>query len=187
MSGQEVTIVGMVMSVRKGMTRKENPFVSAVLEDLSGEIEVTAWSEVYSRTEDLWEEGNTLLLLGKVNLRKDRVQLTCKDAILYEAGIDVPWDTSRPLPPVPREYRITLSIAQSDDEQADVFRLRQVFSTLQEFPGNDRVYLVIINGTGTVTMDLPKYPVSYSSEFHKRMAELVGDDGVTVRQIVNGN
>ncbi|MFO8009574.1 MAG: DNA polymerase III subunit alpha, partial [Dehalococcoidia bacterium] len=174
MSGQEVTIVGMVMSVRKGMTRKENPFVSAVLEDLSGEIEVTAWSEVYSRTEDLWEDGTTLLLLGKVNLRKDRVQLTCKDAILYEAGIDVPWDTARPLPPVPREYRITLSIAQSDDEQADIRRLRQVFSTLQEFPGNDRVYLVIINGTGTVTMDLPGYTVSYSSELHKRMAELVG-------------
>jgi DNA polymerase-3 subunit alpha len=86
MEGQEVTVVGMVASVRKGMTRSNRPFVSAVLEDIGGEIEVTVWSEVYERTTELWKGENTLLVRGKVRLRGGRVQLNCQNAVAYRPG-----------------------------------------------------------------------------------------------------
>ncbi|NQT73037.1 MAG: DNA polymerase III subunit alpha [Chloroflexi bacterium] len=179
MAGQEVTIVGMVSSARKSTTRNGKPFVGAVLEDLGGDIEVTAWSEVFERTEELWEEGNTLLLCGKVNMRGNRVQLTCKDVIAYETGVEIPWAPSAP--PVPRTHALTISIAQTDDEDADVSRLRQVLKILEQFPGQDNVQLAIINGVGTIMMNLPSFRTSYCPDLHQQLAELIGEEGLTVR------
>lgn len=179
MAGQEVTIVGMVSSARKGMTRNNKPFVSAVLEDIGGEIEITAWSEVFERTEDLWEEGTTLLLCGKVNMRGERVQLTCKDVILYETDVEIPWAPASP-PAPPKTYELTITISQTYDDESDVARLQQVFTILEGYPGKDKVHLDIINGIGTIRMLLPRYPVNYCTELHQQLSELLGDEGLTV-------
>lgn len=179
MAGQEVTLVGMVSSARKGTTRNGKPFVSAVLEDLGGNIEVTAWSEVFERTEELWEEGKTLLLYGKVNIRGNRVQLTCKDVIAYETDVEIPWAPSAPS--TPHVHELTISISQTHDEDADVALLQQVFHVLEEFPGKDNVQLAIINGVGTIMMNLPGYPVSYCPELHQQLSELIGEEGLMVR------
>jgi len=65
MAGQTVVIAGMVASVRLLFTKDRHQFISAELEDLDGSIEVTAWPKVYTATEDLWQEGNMLLVEGK--------------------------------------------------------------------------------------------------------------------------
>ncbi|MCL0038718.1 OB-fold nucleic acid binding domain-containing protein, partial [Dehalococcoidia bacterium] len=111
MEGQEVTVVGMVATVRKAMTRSNRPFVSAVLEDIGGEIEVTAWSEVYERTEELWKKGNTLLVRGKVRLRGERVQLNCQGAVAYRPGEprEIPWATGSPPPTTPTRHHQHIS------------------------------------------------------------------------------
>ncbi len=182
MDGLEVTIMGMIDSLRRGTTRNNKPFVSAVLEDLSGKIDVTAWSEVLKRTAELWEEGNTLLLLGKINLRGNRVQLTCKNVIRYETGMQIPWTVSEPSPPLPPQTRqITISISETDDSEADSSRLQQLFAILGEFPGKDAVQLMIANENGTVTLALPEHPVSYCPELQQQLAELLNEDGLMVR------
>ncbi len=182
LDGQEVTVVGTITSLRKGTTKKGKPFASAVIEDLSGQIDVTAWSEVLDRTEDIWEEGNTILVLGKVNMRGNRVQLTCKDVIRYETGIEVPWTVSIPSPPpIPQTRQLTISISETDNKESDLTRLSQVFQILKDFPGKDSVHLVITSGSGTVTMDLPDYPVNYCPELHLQIAEQVGEDGLVIR------
>ncbi|MFO8101374.1 MAG: DNA polymerase III subunit alpha [Dehalococcoidia bacterium] len=182
MNGQEVTVVGTITSLRRGTTKKNKPFISAVLEDLSGEIEITAWSELLEKTESLWQEGNTLLLLGKVNMRGNRVQLTGKNAIRYETGMEVPWfvaDTPPPSPSQPR--KITISISESEDGEADAARLREVFTILGNYPGEDEVYLVIKNGSGKVTLALPEHAVGYCPELQQQLVELVSEDGMLVR------
>ena len=177
MAGQEVTLVGMVASVRRGMTRNNKPFVSAVLEDIGGEIEVTAWSEVFEKTEELWEEGNTLLLHGKVNLRGERVQLTCQGVVPYQTGMEIPW---APAPPPPRTHQLTISIHQTGDTESDLALLRQVFAVLEQFPGEDKAHLAIIGGT-TIKMDLPNLAISYCPELHQQLVEVVGEEGLMVR------
>ncbi|MEE8470217.1 MAG: DNA polymerase III subunit alpha, partial [Dehalococcoidia bacterium] len=67
--GQIIVTAGIVISVRQPFTKDKRPFVSAILEDFGGSIEVTAWNDVYERTRDLWQEGNTLLIKGKVRTR----------------------------------------------------------------------------------------------------------------------
>ena len=83
MAGQSITIAGEVAMSVPSFTKAHKPFVSATLEDISGQVEVVAWSNVYEGTQELWEEGNILLVKGKVRLRNDKAQLNCDEVALY--------------------------------------------------------------------------------------------------------
>ncbi|MFC1979189.1 DNA polymerase III subunit alpha, partial [Chloroflexota bacterium] len=83
MAGRNVTTAGQVASVRRAATKDGRPFVSAMIEDLCGTIEVTAWSDVYQTTKELWEEGNILIIEGRVRTRNDRVQINCQAVRVY--------------------------------------------------------------------------------------------------------
>jgi len=86
MNGQIVRVAGMVASVLHLLTKDGKPFVKVVLEDLEGSIEVMVWSDVYTGTVDLWEEGTIVLIDGRVSTREDTVQLSCKKAERYQPG-----------------------------------------------------------------------------------------------------
>jgi DNA polymerase-3 subunit alpha len=86
MAGREVILAGMVTATRRLFTRDNRAFCAAHVEDLSGSVEVTAWPDLYENTQDLWMEGNILLLLARVRLRQDRLQVAVQQAALYQAS-----------------------------------------------------------------------------------------------------
>jgi DNA polymerase-3 subunit alpha len=86
MAGRELTIAGMVSQVRTRLTRQGRSFVAAVLEDLSGAVEVTCWPDTYERTRACWQEGRILLLTVQVRQRDDRLDVTVEEARVWEEG-----------------------------------------------------------------------------------------------------
>ncbi|GAH60735.1 unnamed protein product, partial [marine sediment metagenome] len=138
--GQTVVVAGLVASVRSLFTRDRRPFVSAVLEDLDGRVEAMVWPKLYSDTRDLWQEGNMLLVEGKVRLRDDRVQLNCDHVRRYqpEAAPGEEVVTSQPTkPPIVAEeataytapaesHRLVISISQTSDKETDVTYLHKL-------------------------------------------------------------
>ena len=88
MVGEKVIIAGMVTSMRQLYTKDRRPFVIATLEDLDGSIEVTAWSEVYTQTKEIWQEGQILLVEGVVKSRDDRIGINCSRVRQYQTEIE---------------------------------------------------------------------------------------------------
>jgi DNA polymerase-3 subunit alpha len=182
MVGQTVTVAGQVVSVRQGLTKTRQPFVSATLEDLDGSVEVTCWSNVYQQTQELWIEGNILLIQGKVRARNDGAQLICDQVRQYEPGKEKP-------PPAPirepqaRRRRLLITLAQTENEQEDVKRLTSTMETLKISPGEDEVSLAVVSSTERVRLDLPNVAVSYSPELHQRLAELVGEKNLRLESL----
>ena len=83
--GQKVILVGQLSSFRTGTTRRGDPFGAAVMEDISGSIEVVGWKEVYQRTQALWVDGSILKVEGRVRLRNgDRVSVHCNSVQKFE-------------------------------------------------------------------------------------------------------
>jgi DNA polymerase-3 subunit alpha len=170
MAGQVVVVAGQLASVRQLTTKKGQPFVRAVLEDVDGSVEVTVWSEVYERTRDLWVQGRELMLRGRVKMRGEQVQLICHSATPYSPP------QYEGHPELTRKLLIT--IAQTDNPDADVARLQQVVELLTEFPGNDEVRLAIEGGSGITELEMPHLTTRYCPELQERLAQLVGEDGV---------
>jgi len=192
LAGQDVVVAGMIASVRYLFTRDRRPFASAVLEDLDGSIEVMVWPKVYAETRDLWQDGNILLVEGKVKLRDDRVQLNCEGVQLYQPEaapveeVATPQSDETPLvaeaPAVEaapaQSRRLVISVTQTSDEDSDVAYLRKLIDTLQDFPGQDEVSLRIANEEKITSLRLSNMYANYCPELHQRLAELVGEEGL---------
>ena len=81
LDGQNITLVGMVDTVRILSTSKDHKaFSSAMIADDAGSIEVMAFPRVYEDTQELWKDGNFLRIEGKVKVKEERLQVTC-DAV----------------------------------------------------------------------------------------------------------
>ncbi|MFC1860607.1 OB-fold nucleic acid binding domain-containing protein, partial [Chloroflexota bacterium] len=166
-------------------------------EDLDGRIEVMVWSNIYTDTRELWQEGNILLVEGKVKLRDDRVQLNCDRARRYQPEfIQVAQSVASQAaePPIvaeeatastaPIERRqLVISITQTTDKDSDIAYLHKLIDALQEFPGQDEVNLCVTNEERIINLNLSSMHTDYSPELHKRLVELVGEGGIRVETV----
>ena len=205
MAGQTVLVAGMVASVVHLMTKQQKSFVKATLEDLDGSIEVMVWSDVYSGTTELWEEGNIVLVEGKVGVRDDSVQLSCKKVSRYEPGKQKTEKTPAPpakpqngninetkavanghvykpeeKPAPKKRYKLIITIQDSGDSEKDANCLRLVVYTMKEFPGQDEVSLRIPNEGKIVKLKIANLNTDYTPELRHRITELVGEEGLKV-------
>jgi len=188
MVGQTVTVAGMVAEAYHRFTKERKEFVSAVLEDLDGRVEVTVWPNVYENTKDLWQEGNALLVTGKVRVRDERVQLNCDSVSQYRPeAAEVEKATPPPAPPVEEtaaetetipSRQLVISLNETGDEAADIASFHELVNTLKDFPGEDEVRLRVINEEKVVNLRLPDIWTNYCPELHRRLVELVGENGV---------
>jgi DNA polymerase-3 subunit alpha len=180
--GQTVSVAGMVASVHHSFTRDQRPFASAVLEDLDGRLEVMVWPKVYADTRDLWQEGNILMVEGKVRMRDDQVQLSCDNVRRYELEpAQAPEVVKEPEPPpLPKKQRLVINLSQTSDTASDTARLHQLVEILREFPGQDEVDLRVVNGEKIINLKLSNIYTNYCPQLHQRLVELVGEEGLKV-------
>jgi DNA polymerase-3 subunit alpha len=179
MVGEKVIIAGMITSMRQLYTRDKRPFVIATIEDLDGSIEVTAWSEVYNQTRDVWEEGKILLVEGAVKLRDDRVSVNCYRVRQYQPDSEEaqePKPTAQPS--LPR--KITINITQTDKTEEDVTHLNKLMDVLARYPGQDTVVLTIDTTEETVNMKLPN-TINYCSELAQEIDSILGDNSLRLK------
>ena len=188
--GQTVVVAGMVASVRQLLTRDGHPFASAVLEDLDGRIEVMVWPKVYASTRDLWQEGNILVVEGKVKLRDEQVQLNCDCVRCYQPEADKGEEVVTPQPgemPVvaaetaahatsAESRRLVIDITQTSDDDSDLAYLHKLINTLKDFPGEDEVSLRVTNEEKIINLKLSNISISYCPELYQRLVELVGEE-----------
>jgi len=88
--GRDVVIAGMVGNTRRLYTRDSRAFCAAEIEDMSGVVEVTVWPEVFERTQELWMEGNILLLQVRQRERNGRVQIAVQQVEVYQLADGTP-------------------------------------------------------------------------------------------------
>ena len=191
--GQTVVVAGMVASARHLFTRDRRPFASVVLEDLDGRIEVMVWPKVYADTKDLWEEGNMLVVGGKVKLRDNRVQLNCDSVRPYQPEA-TPSEEEAPAEPSEKpaeeeaavsSHRLLLTITQSGNKASDVAYLHNLVDTLKDFPGQDEVNLRVISGEKITKLKLSNMYANYCPELHQRLVELIGEAGIQLEETDN--
>ncbi|MBI4284169.1 MAG: DNA polymerase III subunit alpha [Chloroflexi bacterium] len=192
MVGQSITVAGEVAIATPSFTKARKPFVSVTLEDISGQVEVVAWSNVYETTRELWQEGNILLVEGKVRLRDDKVQVNCDSVRRYQPEAARPEPAVIPEPnevavvaektppdvPISQTCRLLITLTQTSDQDGDIVRLRKLIELVKGFPGRDEVTLYIKNEEGIEPLRLPS--TGYCPELHHRLVELVGEEGVRV-------
>ena len=207
LDGQTVDVAGRIASVRYLSTRDNRAFASAVLADVSGQVEVMVWPRVYASNTDLWQEDNELVVWGKVRVRDGRVQISCERAIHYQpepAEEEVSSEAAEPVAvsdgaPVAesawpaggegetvgdsagaRAGRAIVILNQTSDREGDIARLHGVVAALKEYPGRDQVSLHVANNGDVVRLRLPNIHADLCPELRQRLVALVGEQGLVL-------
>ncbi|UCE98210.1 MAG: DNA polymerase III subunit alpha [Dehalococcoidia bacterium] len=193
MEGQTIAVAGMVDSIRNLVTRDGQPSASVVLEDLDGKLEVIVWPRIFTATQEYWQEGNILLIDGKVRLRGDWVQLVCEhvrfykieenkekeDLALMSKKILTPSVASREKGGVPPKMRrLIIHLKQTSDKSGDIARLHKINNILRDYPGYDEANLIVDNGTKFFKLHLSAMRVDYCPQLHQRLVDVIGKDAV---------
>ncbi len=187
-AGERHTVIGMVVAATPSFTRMNKPFVTATIEDISGTLEVIAWSEVYEKDKELWQEGTMVRVEGKIKERDGRAQLYCDTAIRYrppakpapiiDTAVPEEGDIARIDIPPAKLPRLVINIHQSDDAVRDKERLHQIIDTLKAFPGNETVGLCINSPDSITNLTLPDITVDYCEDLYNRLTALLGEAAV---------
>ncbi len=192
---QVVAIAGRVVSARYSFTKKGETFSIVILEDVSGQVEVIAWPKVYGQTEEYWQEGNELLVMGKVRTRDDSVNVVCDSVSFYEAPregeepptepVNVEYVVEKPasISPAVEKHRLVIDIKQTKDADGDITRFNRIMDILKSYSGHDEVRLNIVNGGDAIPLKLPNLLTDYSLELEQRITELVGEGNCRVETI----
>ncbi len=194
LDGQVVVIAGRVTSARYLLTKDGRSFASAVLEDFSGQIEVMVWPKVYAETEKLWEEGNELVVQGKVRVRDERAQISCDNVRLYQPPTEAKGPAPAPVTEAPEaavtevkapaaRHRLIINIPQTEDKEGDIARLGKIIVALKTCPGRDEVQINVLNGGTPIPLKLPNVQTGYGTELREQLAGLVGAEGFRVEKL----
>ena len=159
-----VRVAGLVMSVRRTMTKAQAQMLIAVVEDMSGAIEVVVFPKQYAALQAAFVEDTILVVNGRLRLRERRgstpgeetpieLSVTANDVQRYERGAEAP---------KVHGWHVTVrSRTQIDD----------VATLLSEWPGT--VPLVIhLNG------DTLLKSVASAPDMRMRLSAIVGDTNV---------
>jgi len=196
LDGQSVVLAGRVVSARYLLTRDGRSFASAVLEDFSGQVEVMVWPKVYADTDELWKEGNELIIQGRVRVRDEQAQISCDSVRLYQPPQEEKEPAARPVTRAPEapagkvvqepvaRHRLLINLQQTKDEDGDIARLGKIVAILKTYPGRDEVRLNVVNGGAAIPMKLPSVQTGYCPELKQRLVELVGEKGLKVEEVV---
>jgi DNA polymerase-3 subunit alpha len=193
LDGRTVVMAGRVISARYLLTKDGRSFASAILEDFSGQIEVMVWPKVYAETEALWEEGNELVVQGKVRVRDERPQISCDNVRPYQPPPEAKGPAPAPVTEAPEapltvkapaaRHRLIINITQTADKEGDIARLGKIVIALKACPGRDEVQINVLNGGTPIPLKLPNVLTGYGPELREQLAGLVGTDGFRIEKL----
>jgi DNA polymerase-3 subunit alpha len=78
---RQVTMVGLVKTVKPHMTKNGKQMAFAELEDEMGQIEVVIWPRTWDETSHLWQLDRILLVRGRIDASRGEPKLLCEQAI----------------------------------------------------------------------------------------------------------
>jgi DNA polymerase III subunit alpha len=193
-AGREVRLAGTVTGIRTLLTRDGKGFCAATVEDLSGQIEVTVWPDLYETTRELWADGKIIRFTARLSQRDERVNITVKNVAEYDPHlsgetataerqiareaeghapppkVEPAWKTRQnakaaAAPPRPLRFLLRIEIAERPEaEEDDRRRLATLVAQLRDAPGEDRVRLVLRTPARRYEMDLPSCRLSSELE-----------------------
>jgi hypothetical protein len=120
------------------------------------------------------------------------MQIVCERVRRYDLEPqrrDKPAARAATPPIIPREekaverMRLTVTLQQTPNAEADIAQLHAVMTVLQDYPGEDEVSLTVSNGTKIFKLKMGQVRVTFGDDLRRRVAALIGSDSIKVEAI----
>lgn len=173
-----VIVGGVVDSLKKKITKKGAIMMFAVLQDVSGSIELMVFPKTYEKTQDIWKEGNIVCIVGKTPKEEgdnkifvEKASILTKDNALQVANQLSYGMSVKDYAPQMQEKSIVISLTKHElKDKAD--SLKTIFASN---PGEYLVYIKV--GQSTIRAQAS---VDWNSITSGQLDDVIGKDRVQV-------
>ena len=167
--GDTVLIAGTITSLRTKMTRSNALMAYAVLEDVSGSLEVIVFPKTLERHASTLREDALVTVRGRVSERDGAVQVLCDEV----RSLENYGDRIEELPNMPRPDKLRVYL-RIPSQSSPIFA--SLSALLKAFPGN-RDAIVYLEDT----KKRMKIGIASDARLVVRLEELLGRDNVVVK------
>ena len=163
--GARVSVVGILGALKVRQLKNNSVLAYTSVEDVTGIVDITAFSGVYSKYRELLTAGNVVIIHGKISEREDR------DAEIIPESIElVPAGAAN----MKKQIRAGLYIKIPSVNSPEFEKIKGV---LKNFSGNTPVYIVCAdNGKRLEAKDGLR--VTACDELTEALAGIIGDGNV---------
>ncbi|MGI6097477.1 MAG: DNA polymerase III subunit alpha [Dethiobacteria bacterium] len=159
----QVTVGGIIQRIRSIYTKKGRPMAFLTLEDLTGEVEVIVFSNLYERQQKELEEDLPLLIKGKTDIKdEEEVKIICEKII--------------PLPLQPK--RLFLRIGTP----CQISTLLTLKELLRQAEGGIPVYLFFEKEKKTILVEEDCWATD-EPDFLQKVKNILGADNVKLQEL----
>src|ERR1022692_2678012 len=159
--GDEVTLGGLINSVRAVRSRKGDMWAQVRLEDLNGFVDLLVFPEAYKRIADRLQSDAAVFVRGRVNPEESGPpKINVTDLVLL--------DTVSP-PPLPDHLMVRVRLGRNGGDTAE--KLAELF---QRKPGAAKVRLELLEETGRRLNLDPPTTVRPDREFLESLEKICG-------------
>ncbi|MEN3014020.1 MAG: DNA polymerase III subunit alpha [Endomicrobiia bacterium] len=159
----EVEIVGMITSVKKHTTQSGQSWAKIMLEDLTGEIEVSVFNKLYEEKKHLLHKNCIIYLKGKIALREEKKFIVADDIELFEIIKEKIYKNKN-------KIYISISDIGVDDEY-----INNLKKLIEKHPGNTQVYFKIITKNLEEFIIETEYKILPSKKFLSELESFLGE------------
>jgi DNA polymerase-3 subunit alpha len=172
--GERVRFIGMVVDVRRIITRTNKSMAIIKLEDLSGTVEAVCFPETFERVSALLESDAILEATGKVDRRNDETQIIVdtlsRDLPEFEANAN----RDEPI--------VAVRLPGSGDVWNDISLMQRIDQVLRDHEGLAVLEFQLPRGTRVIRLRSRSRKIEWSEDFRREMEQLLGEGSVSYHE-----
>ena len=187
-NNSKVRLFGILTKVTKKLTKNDTMMAVCVLQDLSGSIEILAFSKAYDKVAHMLEEDRVVIVDGKLSLREDSFgddengeggQISASVIINEITPVDspesdIPAVTQTPVAIDNKNKCLLLTVRDRDGANLD-----KIIECLMSNKGESEIYFNFVDKRKTARFS--KCCVDISPEVLARLRSLIGEENVQIR------
>jgi DNA polymerase-3 subunit alpha len=191
MDGQTATIGGIITTVRRISTKKNDMMAFVGLEDKSGSVELIVFPKAYEATPELWEPDKVVVVKGKISTKDRDGRVGTEIKLMVDSAKQVDYDTAsvhvatRPKQVIRAAVEPDAIVARPSSvvtvklqQPAEVGMLVEIKALLETAPGSCEVYLLLV-GQSEQKIRLP-FRVDANEDLLGKLRNLAGSDRVNL-------
>ncbi|MBR5441554.1 MAG: hypothetical protein IKV44_01240, partial [Clostridia bacterium] len=175
---KKIKFLGVINSIKKKVTKRDDIMAFCGVEDLFGELEMIVFPKVLAQFNDFLVPNKVVLVEGRLSVKDDEIKLLAESVAAAPEGVEtVSVEAAAPAPKSSKGKKgVFLRITQGNESLVD-----NVKNLLSIFEGDMPVY-VYYESTKQYEFLGREYTINVNEPLVKELKYILGDENVVVRQ-----
>jgi DNA polymerase-3 subunit alpha len=177
---QNTKIGGIITKIQKIITRSGQTMVFAMLEDLTGKIEILVFPRLLESNQEIWTEGNVVSVKGRVNDKDGIFKLLAEEIRRIDLEEAKKYSEENEIEEKDKQAPNSIEITIPKENSIEILRkLSSILNSAET--GNRKVYISVPSSNDSYKKIKTNKSIAHNEKIIKKIEEIVGNNNVGLK------